>query len=162
MTQPQQPSSSPSRFCSHCGGGLSPRAGFCAQGGGATSAQAAIAPAAERPHTLNAQAYVPSGVLDDLPSMVRTELGRLPAERQSQFLEVYEHRTKKTWLAYILLVLTFHYAYLGKWGVNLIFWGSFFVLVGFGWWIIDIVRTHAMVKISIVTLQLLQLVYCGI
>jgi len=36
MTQPQQPSGSPARFCSNCGTSLSPQAGFCPQCGTAT------------------------------------------------------------------------------------------------------------------------------
>ncbi len=36
MTQPQQPSGSPARFCSNCGTALSPQAGFCPQCGTAT------------------------------------------------------------------------------------------------------------------------------
>ena len=42
MTQPQQPSSPPSRFCPNCGTSLSPQAGFCPQCGTA-------APQAPRP-----------------------------------------------------------------------------------------------------------------
>ena len=42
MTHPQQPSGSPSRFCSNCGTGLSPQAGFCPQCG--TAAPQAQAP----------------------------------------------------------------------------------------------------------------------
>ena len=42
MTQPQQPSGSPARFCSNCGTSLSPQASFCPQCG--TEARRAQAP----------------------------------------------------------------------------------------------------------------------
>ncbi len=42
MTQPQQPSGSPQRFCSNCGTSLSPQASFCPQCG--TAAPQARAP----------------------------------------------------------------------------------------------------------------------
>ncbi len=147
MVQGQEPPGGSQGFCVHCGKALEANARFCAGCGATTDAQPGIRPHAQGTPRLSAQAYVPGGVFDDLPSMVRTELGKLTPERQSQFLEEYERRRKKTWLAYVLLVLTLHYAYLGKWGVNLIFWGTFLAFgVGFIWWLIDIVRTYGMVK----------------
>ena len=47
MTQPQQPSGAPTRFCSNCGTSLSPQASFCPQCG--TAAPQAQAPGGPPP-----------------------------------------------------------------------------------------------------------------
>jgi hypothetical protein len=87
---------------------------------------------------------VPGPVARTLPAVVRHALARLPAERQSEFLEAYTRRTKSVLVAYLLwLFLGWHYAYLGRWGVQLLFWltlGGLFL-----WWLVDLVRVPGMV-----------------
>ena len=57
----------------------------------------------------------------------------------------YERRAKRTSDAYVLwLFLGWHYAYLRKWGIQILFW----VTVGglFIWWIADLFRIPALVN----------------
>ena len=133
-------------FCSNCGQQMEEGGRFCSSCGHSNETTSRPAGVAATESNRDSISYLPPGISDDLPSMVRTELSKLPAERQSQFLEEYERRAKTMWLAYVLWILTLQYAYVGKWGVNLIFWASFFLLIGFVWWVIDIFRVYGMVK----------------
>lgn len=87
---------------------------------------------------------IPESVAQSLPSMVRHSLMRLPAERQQEFLEAYTRRKKSLALAYVLwFCLGWHYAYLGKWGLQVLFWitlGGFLL-----WWLVDAVRLPGLI-----------------
>lgn len=86
---------------------------------------------------------IPASIADKLPSMVRNELMQLSAQKQDEFVEEYKRKAKSKGIAYVLWLFGFHYLYLGKWGVQLLFWltlGGFFI-----WWLIDIVRTSTMI-----------------
>ena len=76
--------------------------------------------------------------------MVRHELERLDAQRQDEFLQEYRRKRKSVGAAYLLwLFLGWHYAYLGKWGVQVLFW---LTVGGVGvWWLIDLFRVPGMV-----------------
>ena len=57
----------------------------------------------------------------------------------------YKRHKKSTLMAYILwLLLGWHYAYLGKWGVQFLFWITIGGLMF--WWLIDAFRIPGMVK----------------
>lgn len=84
-------------------------------------------------------------ISDDLPAMVRNELDSLPAQKQEKFFEEYRRRAKSSGPAYVLCVLVGgHYFYLGKWGVQILFWltvGGLLV-----WWLVDLFRIPAMIR----------------
>ncbi|MCB9323520.1 MAG: TM2 domain-containing protein [Lewinellaceae bacterium] len=70
----------------------------------------------------------------------------MPAQRQEEFVEEYKRKSKSVGLAYLflLVILAMHYGYLGKWGLQIVFWltgGGFFI-----WWLIDLFRLAGLVK----------------
>lgn len=83
--------------------------------------------------------YLPEHLARALPAAVRNTLSRMPAERQQEFVEYYQRRAKNLGTAYLLwFLLGWHYAYLGRWGWQILFWltaGGFFI-----WWFIDLFR----------------------
>ena len=83
-------------------------------------------------------------ITDRLPAMVRNELHALGAGDQEAFLEDYERKTKSIPLAYVFLGFWLHYAYVGKWGLQVLFW---FTLAGFGlWWLVDLFRIPSIIS----------------
>lgn len=83
---------------------------------------------------------------DSLPSMVRNELAKMPAQKQEEFAEEFSRKSKSTGMAYLFLivVLAMHYGYLRKWGLQVVFWitgGGFFL-----WWIADLFRLPGLVR----------------
>ena len=90
--------------------------------------------------------YIPASIADDLPSMVKNELAKMSPQKQSEFVEEFERKSKSLGIGYLFLVivLAMHYGYLRKWGLQIVFWltgGGFAV-----WWIIDLFRLPALVK----------------
>ena len=90
--------------------------------------------------------YVQPSIADKLPSMVKNELARLSASKQEEFVEEYKRKKKSVGLAYLLLLVVFalHYGYIGKWGLQIVFW-----LTGGGlmvWWIVDIFRLPGLIQ----------------
>ncbi len=78
--------------------------------------------------------------------MVKNELAKLPAQKQEEFVEEYKRKAKSVGIAYLFLIviLAMHYGYLGKWGLQVVFWltcGGFFI-----WWLIDLFRLPGLVK----------------
>lgn len=69
-------------------------------------------------------------VLKSLPIMVQDELNKLDLYQQHAFLDEYNRRKKTKIFAYVLwFLLGWHYGYVGKWGVQLLYlvtWWSFF------------------------------------
>jgi hypothetical protein len=90
-------------------------------------------------------ARVPEAVRRMVPAMVADELDTLSDAQQSAWLEEFERRAKKPALAYVCLVLCgVHYAYFGRWVLQLLFWGT---LGGFFlWWIADIFRVPGLIR----------------
>jgi hypothetical protein len=87
---------------------------------------------------------VPPSMLDSLPAMVRSELARMSAQKQSEFVEEYRRKAKSIGVAYVLWMLALHYAYLGKWGLQILF---LFTVGGlFVWFFIDIFRMPKLVR----------------
>jgi hypothetical protein len=87
--------------------------------------------------------YLPLSISDTLPAMVRNELVSMPANKQEEFLEEYHRKAKSVGIAYLLWFLGLHYAYVGKWGLLVLFLLTF----GFGliWWIIDLFRVYGII-----------------
>lgn len=71
-----------------------------------------------------AKLYIPQSVSDKLPSMVINELRTLSAQKQEEFMEEYNRKRKSVGMAYLfqLLLLGTGYAYLGKWGLQILLW----------------------------------------
>lgn len=82
--------------------------------------------------------------LKSLPSMVRNEFAKLPAKDQEAFIEEYERKKKYLGSAYVCwLLLGCHYAYVRKWGLQILFWltcGGLFL-----WWAINIFQIPKMI-----------------
>jgi hypothetical protein len=88
---------------------------------------------------------VPASIADNLPAMVRNELSNLSAQKQEEFVEEYRRKAKSTGVAYVLwLLLGWHYVYLSKWGIQILFWltlGGFFI-----WWLVDLFRIPGLIR----------------
>lgn len=92
------------------------------------------------------QLYISASVADSLPSMVRNELAKMSAQKQEEFVEEYERKSKSLAIGYLFLIIIFaaHYAYLDNWGLQILFWvtgGGFLV-----WWFIDLFRLPGLIK----------------
>ena len=83
-------------------------------------------------------------IMEILPAVVKNELVKLPIERQQEFSEEFGRKSKKTAVAYLFwLFFGLHYAYLGRWGMQILFWltaGGFLI-----WWLIDAIRIPGVV-----------------
>ena len=90
--------------------------------------------------------FVPQSVRDSLPTAIRDELARLPAEQQGQFVEEYQRKAKSIVIAYLLWLVGFHYLYFGKIGVLIIYSLTILVVVGLVWVVVDIFRIPGMVR----------------
>lgn len=70
----------------------------------------------------------------------------MSAQKQEEFVEEFDRKTKSTLVAYLMMIFIIgtHYAYLKKWGLQLAFWFSAY---GLGiWWIIDLFRVPGLIK----------------
>ena len=74
------------------------------------------------------------------------QLGKISPDKQHKFKEIYDTRKRSLRLAFICLLFfpSTHYAFMGKWQMQLLFWltlGGFLV-----WWIVDLIRLTKLVK----------------
>ncbi|BDC98289.1 TM2 domain-containing protein [Persicobacter psychrovividus] len=70
----------------------------------------------------------------------------LSDEQATQVLTIFNQTKNSVVMGYLFLLLIFgaHYAYNGKWGVQIIYWITF---AGFGiWGLIDIFRMSSIIK----------------
>ena len=88
--------------------------------------------------------FLPKSVTDNLPSMVRNELVKLSAQKQEEFVEEYRRKGKSKGTAYLLWFFGLHYAYLGKWGMFILYLVTFAGL--FIWWFVDLFRVGGMIE----------------
>ena len=64
-----------------------------------------------------------TSVTNTIPAMVRNEIGRLSAQKQTEFLEEYLRGAKSTGRGYFCYFLFgLHYAYMGCWGMQGALW----------------------------------------
>ncbi len=81
---------------------------------------------AEKPITeeQGGRLYIESSIADILPSMVKVTLSKMSEEKQSMFVEEFKRKKKSLGLAYFFLIicLGIPYGYLGKWGLQLVYW----------------------------------------
>ncbi len=91
--------------------------------------------------------HIPPSILSNIPSLVRREVTDLSLQQQSHFVFEYSRRAKRTSLGYLLwFLLSAHYAYMGRWGLNILMWVMHLIVIGAIWWIIDIFRIPGMVR----------------
>lgn len=90
--------------------------------------------------------FIENSIADTLPSMVKTELAQMSEEKQAAFVEEYLRKKKSIGWAYffLLVCLGIPYGYIGKWGMQFVYWftgGGLLI-----WWLILIFRLPALVK----------------
>lgn len=84
-------------------------------------------------------------IVDTIPASVRQDVMALPAETRERFLARYQRRARSTGAAYfVCLLVGGQYAYVGRWGVQLLFWVSLGGLLI--WWVVDLFRVAGMVR----------------
>ena len=90
------------------------------------------------------QNLIPPSIHDTLPAMVRNELSSLPPFSQEAFVEEYRRKSKSAGLSFLLWFVGFHYAYVGRWGLQILFWITFggFMM----WWLIDLFRVAGIIS----------------
>lgn len=84
-------------------------------------------------------------MMNSLPTIIQSRLQNYSVKDQEAFVLEYKRRKKSIFTGYLLLLfLGWHYAYLNKWGYQIL---CFFTLWGFLiWWVIDWFRLPFMVK----------------
>lgn len=90
------------------------------------------------------QLILPSDVMNALSPVVRSELTKMSNQKQEEFLYEFKRKTKSSGLGYLLWFFGLHYAYLGKWGLQIIYWitlGGLFL-----WWFIDLFRVGGLIN----------------
>jgi len=88
---------------------------------------------------------IPREIADILPLVVKTELTKLPANRQEEFVQEYTRKMKKMGTAYLCwFIFGIHYFYLGKNSTQWIFWCTFGGI--WVWWLIDAARLQNIVN----------------
>ncbi len=89
---------------------------------------------------------IPNYLKKQIPEAVQRKLTTMDAITQEAFLAEFKKKTKSYDVAFLLLmaVPSFHYFYLGKPWLNIIFWGT---IGGFGiWWLFDLFLVFGMVR----------------
>ena len=84
-----------------------------------------------------------------LPAALRAELALLPSAQRDEFVRAYQVRSRSLLLAYLTSLIYCHYGLLGRWAMTGMMFLSLFVAVTVGWiwWLIDLVRMPAMVRV---------------
>lgn len=88
---------------------------------------------------------IPPSIDRELPPAVRRSLASSDAGTQEDFLSEYQRTSRSLGIAYLLwLLLGWHYAYVGRWGIQLLYWLTF---AGFlVWAFIDLFRMPSIVR----------------
>ena len=89
---------------------------------------------------------LPESIRRQIPEAVIRRVDTLDPVTQEAFLSEFRKKKKSALMAFLLWCIfpAWHYFYLGKVWVNLIFWLTF---GGFGlWWLIDLFRLGGMVR----------------
>jgi hypothetical protein len=84
-----------------------------------------------------------------LPAAVRSQLARLPARAQSEFLDEFQRRSKSLSAAYFCSLFYCHHALLGRRGTTLAMWLASLAtlgMVGMAWWLVDLARLPGLVR----------------
>ena len=92
-------------------------------------------------HIMN---YLPSSLSKQVPDAVLRKLDEMDETTQLGFAGEFSRHKKSSLLAFLLVGVGLHYAYLGRVWLTLLF---LITMGGFGiWWFIDIFRVFGMVR----------------
>ena len=87
---------------------------------------------------------IPSWVASSLSRTVREQLAYLTPDQQRAFLWRYRAQAKSTLIALCFLPLGWHYLYLRKRGLQVLFWLTLGGLAA--WWVADVFRIRGLVR----------------
>lgn len=95
--------------------------------------------------TSKAHLVIPKSVYETLPEQINASLSELSDEQQERFVEAFEQASKRVATAYgFYFLLGSHYAYIGRWGMQAIWWCT---LGGLGVWaLIDLFRIPRLIN----------------
>ena len=87
---------------------------------------------------------IPARVASSLTRTVREQLAYLTPDQQRAFLWRYRAQAKSPVVALAFLPLGWHYLYLRKRGLQVLFWLTLGGLAA--WWVLDFFRIHKLVR----------------
>jgi hypothetical protein len=87
---------------------------------------------------------IPASVASSLSRTVREQLAYLTPDQQRAFLWRYRAQAKSPTVAFLFLPLGWHYLYLRKRGLQILFWLTLGGLAA--WWVLDIFRLRGLVR----------------
>jgi hypothetical protein len=87
---------------------------------------------------------IPARVASSLSRTVREQLAYLTPDQQRAFLWRYRAQAKSPIVALAFLPLGWHYLYLRKRGLQVLFWLTLGGLAA--WWVLDFFRIHKLVR----------------
>jgi len=79
-----------------------------------------------------------------LPAALEAEVLELDPRARALFDSEWNRRTKSSGVGFLCAVLGLHYAYLGRWGLQVIYWltaGGLLI-----WWFVDLIRVFVLVR----------------
>ena len=87
---------------------------------------------------------IPASVASPLPRTVREQLAYLTPDQQRAFLWRYRAQAKSPLVALLFLLLGWHYLYLRKRRLQVLFWLTLGGLTA--WWVVDVFRIRSLVR----------------
>jgi len=78
--------------------------------------------------------------LNELPPHIATAVKKLKKDEQQRFFYEYNQNKLKHDTGFILALFGFHYAHLGKWGLQVLFIFTCLLYVGLIWWVITMIN----------------------
>ncbi len=87
---------------------------------------------------------IPNAVTSSLSRTVREQLAYLTPDQQRAFLWRYRAQAKSPVVALLFLPLGWHYLYLRKRGLQVLFWLTLGGLAA--WWVLDVFRIRRLVR----------------
>ncbi|MGH7415687.1 MAG: TM2 domain-containing protein [Candidatus Rokuibacteriota bacterium] len=87
---------------------------------------------------------IPASVTSSLSRTVREQLAYLTPDQQRAFLWRYRAQAKSPLVALLFLPLGWHYLYLRKRGLQVLFWLTLGGLAA--WWVLDVFRIRGLVR----------------
>lgn len=92
-----------------------------------------------------AEYVIPPSIDKELPTAVRRAIANSDVDTQEDFLAEYQRTKRSLGVAYLLwLLLGWHYAYVGRWGIQFLYWVTFAGLAI--WALVDLFRMPSIVR----------------
>lgn len=88
--------------------------------------------------------YIPQSIMDNLSLLAKKQLSEMTELQQAEFVDSYRRKAKSTGIGYVCWLFSLHYAYVGQWGLEIIFlctMGGFFI-----WWLVDAFRVPGIIN----------------